>query len=302
MSGSLILVVLIVSQDASDPLVLSLGAAARKALGATDVVVRAVPQLPSDEEAIAGAETAEALAEISWADPEHRHATLRVHPRTASRWIDRDIGFDPSDADVERGRTLAFAVAAMLPDRPTPEPPPPPPVAKPQEAPPVQGWPRSRAAVDVLAAAEVGGVATGAGGMLTAKLLLGEHVALLASGGVLAGQDPAASASTLFAEVGGGLGWRALGVDARLRPGARFEVYAMHESLGRSGEADQGRWLPGASLLADAAWRLTPGAAVVLGVGGEAALGTTDVYVRGEKVSTIPALRLLGVAGLEASF
>jgi hypothetical protein len=281
--------------------------------------------MPSDDGAleIGRGLSADAVAEVTWADASHRHASLHVHPRPLSRWIDRDIGFDPSDADVERGRTLGFAVAAMLPDRVRPQLPPQPPGAVvPPALPPgsedldiengtgtgrrrgtgTEGGAHAHGAVDVVAAAAAGGDATGIGGGLALRILLDAHFAVIGSGGVRVGSDSSAQATPLILFVGAGLGWRAMGEDARFRFGFRLDGFGMRESLSRTGAGAQARWVPAADLLAEGILRMTQGAGVVLGVGAESAFGTTDVFVRGQKVSTIPPLRFIGVLGIEAAF
>jgi len=92
--------------------------ATHDALGGALVEVRETRGLPDDETAVA-IETsahADAVVELGWADPRHRQANLRLHIASGGRWIERVIHFKPSDAQAERGRTLGFAVASMLPE------------------------------------------------------------------------------------------------------------------------------------------------------------------------------------------
>lgn len=150
MSTALTLVVLIASSDASDPTVGAMTRAAREALGPTSqVVVRELPRDLSDEDAVTleHALHADAIVEVTWQGTAHLRARMHLHSDKRARWIDREISFDTSDVDAERGRAIGFTVASMIPERPgapladeslsstpapapTPAPKPPVPVAK----------------------------------------------------------------------------------------------------------------------------------------------------------------------------
>jgi hypothetical protein len=99
------------------------------------VELRATRDLPSDGLAIAAEQQAhaDAVAEVTWSDGAHRQARLHVHLARTGRWVDRSIGFQPSDADAERGRTIGFAVASMIPEAP----------GAAEAEPPVAPWPPS---------------------------------------------------------------------------------------------------------------------------------------------------------------
>lgn len=119
MSLSLVVVILIASSDAADPATKALTATTQAALG-TDaiVVVREVERMPADDDAVKleGTLGAGALVEISWPDPKGERAHVHLHVRDASpAWADRDVGFTVADAPRERGRTVGYTVAAMLP-------------------------------------------------------------------------------------------------------------------------------------------------------------------------------------------
>src|SRR5438105_1789744 len=124
-AAALTLLVLVASgdggRDAGGLVATSMARAVREALGeGAQVIVREAPRLPSDDDAIALARElqAGAVIELVWRDPEHRRATLHFHADGgASRWTDREVGFDATDADAERGRMIGFALASMLPER-----------------------------------------------------------------------------------------------------------------------------------------------------------------------------------------
>src|SRR5438067_11028654 len=119
MSAPLIVVVLVAVGDAHDPSVVSMTTSAEEALGpGTIVVVREAPSTPNDADAMALGDAlhANALVEVSWPDADRRRALLHVHAsKDAPTWSDREIDFAPNDATPERGRTLGFAVASMIP-------------------------------------------------------------------------------------------------------------------------------------------------------------------------------------------
>jgi hypothetical protein len=70
-------------------------------------------------------EHANAVVELSWPDARHQRALLKLHLAASGatgRWVERTIGFAPSDVETERGRTLGFAIASILPpDEPPPD-------------------------------------------------------------------------------------------------------------------------------------------------------------------------------------
>ena len=213
MDGAVSLVVLVVFVVApggeKDAMSVALERAARQTLGATaDIVVERVDRSPTEAEAAArGAERhATAIAEVAWRDPEHRRAELHVRARESAPWIDREIGFAPSDAPAEQGRTIGFALASMLPEPATPPPspasPPPPassvPVAAPVVAggapgearptpteqgppPPPRVW-RGGIEARGVAGLGVGGYGGGLGGEVGAEWYFARHLALRAEG------------------------------------------------------------------------------------------------------------------------
>jgi hypothetical protein len=117
MAGPVILLILVAAGERSE-LTGAMAGATQDVLGArAHVVVREVPGEPSDVTALEteAKESATAVVEISWVDSRHQRANLKLHLAASGRWIERTIGFAPSDADTERGRTLGFAIASILP-------------------------------------------------------------------------------------------------------------------------------------------------------------------------------------------
>src|SRR4051794_14459370 len=81
-----------------------------------EVRVREIEHVPDDDLALRleSATHASATIELSW-DHEHRLATLRYHLASEDGYRVRSIGFSARDAPAERGRTIGFAVASMIP-------------------------------------------------------------------------------------------------------------------------------------------------------------------------------------------
>jgi hypothetical protein len=288
------------------------------------VVVRETPSAPSDGDALdlGGALHADALVEVSWPDADRRRALLHVHPsKDAAAWSDREIDFAPNDATTERGRTLGFAVASMIPSpsattttttiSTTTSAAGDPPVVAPTPTPAHAEAPGSdasttRMALELVgvASAGVGGNATAFGGEVGARFRLASDLALHVGGGVRFGSDAAADATSNTARFDAGLAWDfAHAAARRLAFGIRIDAVVLRHALARTDRDEQGvRWIPGVDAFLEAAWSFTSGGAVVLGAGPEVAFGTTHVVVGNTTVESIPPVRLLAFLGLRARF
>ncbi len=117
MADPVTLVILLAAGEAASPTASAMAQGARDAFAGTVAEVRETPGVPTDADAIAAESPSrpDAVAELIWRDPDHRSATLRVHLRQSHRWIERSFAFAASDPAAERGRTLGFAVASILP-------------------------------------------------------------------------------------------------------------------------------------------------------------------------------------------
>lgn len=319
MSTALTLVVLIASGaaggGASDPSAGAMVRAARHALGpSTRVIVRDLPPSLDDADAVAMGHAlgADVVVELAWGDAGRRRATVRVHADAAPRWIDRDIGFDAGDADRERGRTLGFAVASMLPERPD---------APPRDELPDDDAadarepgatpaprPRARVAIDALGAGSIGvaGYADAVGGAVRAAWYVGPRFALRAGGAFRTGAIVAADGTLRSVALSAGLGWRAVIPSARapLGAGLRADAVLLRDIVTRSGSGEpaQGRWLPAVDLTLEGTYRAFDPVSFVFAGGAELVLGSTDVLVAGRQVATLPPLRLVGEAGIRLEF
>ena len=119
------LILLVVPGEAPDAAVQAMTASARTVLG-TSAEVRLMEGGAESDGATQAAllrAHGSAAAQIRW-----NAGRVHIHLYTAKdrRWTERDIGFSDGDAPSERGRTVGFAVASMMPDFvPTPAPLPP---------------------------------------------------------------------------------------------------------------------------------------------------------------------------------
>src|SRR5579883_2557610 len=269
MSASFLLVIVVASWEIGDPSTPALARAAHDALGAeVAVVVRELPRVPADTDALALAQEmhANAVAEIAWTDAQHLHASVHLHVEGSPRWLDRELGFESADAPAERGRTIGFALASMMPERTDPKtphtaPPPsasgsPPPAPPPLDrAEPAGAGTRNeradrgadagraaplapprppRGALDAafIASAGVNGYAGGIGAALGGRWYLSPSFALRFGGGARAGDVGPAQASSQLAFGSIGLAWRAPLPSAEpFALGARTDLLVMWHQL-----------------------------------------------------------------------
>jgi hypothetical protein len=316
MADALALVVLVATGSAASTTP-ALVQAAQEALGPdTRVEVRETPAPPTDADALAteGAEHADAVVELVWGQPGSREATVRIHIARTGHWIDRTIAFELSDAEPERGRTLGFAVASMLPEsfphrRER--------AIAPASSPgPTHPFRTSAASFDLLAIGStgVGGDASGLGGEVGAQWFPIELVSLRLGAGVRGGSIDAVQGRTLTLLVSAGAvvsPWRV----TPARPfgmAMRADFLIISQSVTRvtSGFESPSRVLPGVDLVVDASWMFAPGVEGIVGLGGEEAFGPTSLALKNSmqnvatitEVANIPEFRVVGEAGLRVGF
>ncbi|HXX70243.1 MAG TPA: hypothetical protein VEK07_23895 [Polyangiaceae bacterium] len=119
MADAVTLIVLVAASEASSPTTRAMTHAMHEALGpSAHVIVHETSGDPNDAEALAAErkDGSDAVVELVWADAHHREATLRAHIARSRRWLERSLTFRPSDAEAERGRTLGFTAASVLPE------------------------------------------------------------------------------------------------------------------------------------------------------------------------------------------
>jgi hypothetical protein len=118
MAAPVTLIVLVAAGQAASPLTIAMAQATHDAFAGAVTDTRETRAVPTDADALL-AETIshpDAVAQLLWEDSRHRHAILRMHFARSQRWVERSFEFSPSDPAVQRGRTLGFAAAAMLPE------------------------------------------------------------------------------------------------------------------------------------------------------------------------------------------
>jgi hypothetical protein len=312
-----ILLIVIAAGEANDPTVRTVAATAQEALGThARVLVRESAGAPSDADALAAerSEGADITVELSWTAARHQQALLRMHVVRTDRWVQRVIGFASSDIDAERGRTLGYAIASIAPESSgggTVDT-----AAASTATAPIQGPPASREtavggttasmggaerqatapltearfALDLLASAadDIGVDAKEVGGSATLEWLPRRWLSVRLGGGLRGGPLDAVQATTMT-------GWALAGAGVRLAPwraripaafSFRAEFLVVYEMLahfanGNPTPDDRSGLLPGADLMADASWGLTPDVELILGGGIEDVFASTEVTVRG---------------------
>ena len=202
MLPTVVLAIVIATQNVDDQATDSMRATAVEALGSEDaVVIREVDETGDEEtlriERLVHAQTA---AQILWLDGTHTRARVRVHVAEGNRWTERTIEFAVVDTPIERGRALGFAVTSMLPEE-TLAANPYRGVKKPPDA------PELRTAIRLVGVGHKGistGTATGFGGSISGEFFLTPVIAARLGLGAWQGALPAINAHDLvsFAALG----------------------------------------------------------------------------------------------------
>ncbi|AKV02279.1 hypothetical protein AKJ09_08942 [Labilithrix luteola] len=282
-----------------------------------------------DDESLLARATAEhrsLLGVVRW-DDAGQQATLHFVRPAEGQWNDRRIEFEPSDAPAERGRTVGFALASMVPEdvaRATSPPRPGPPetsqpLSPAPDGPHEQPRPARRAGplaessfitLDACASVTSGidGFGGGAGGVLGARLRLGGAFRLRLAAGLRAGSIAPAQATTRLLSGAVGLAWQPwLDASRRWSAGARIDVLLLHQEVSHLSADDieparLGRLVPGASVAAEAAYRLGDQVALVIAAGPEVAFGRLDVVVHDHHVASLAPVSVFVEGGLRVSF
>ncbi len=297
-----VIVLLLVSRgDMQQPAMVALTRAAERALGPESRIVLHEQTAPLlDEEAMALAEQmrASVVVEVSWSDDRGR-AHLHVHFAERAGWLERDLAFSPGEPLVERGRTLGFEIASMVPDL-APETRPPP--SEPERrAPPPDSPERLKWAVDVAAIGSLAGDASGVGGAIGGRWLSANGGFVRLGMAARFGQVATANASSMTLGPGAGLGWM-WGGSSRWRAGIRADGFALFTRLSRSmPDESRARWVPGLDLLAEVELDASP-VLLAFAAGPEYAFGKTEIRVGDTQTATLPRLRLTGELGLRLRF
>jgi len=316
----LLIIVLVAAGEGAAPATVAAASSMKQALGpGANVLVHESAEPQTDDDAVLFGDMlgASAVVEVSWYPPKRERATIHLHLTSREEWRDREVKFAPGDAESERGRTVGFAVAAMMPDAPEPKGPDPenkvititpklpvgpevPIVPRPEPSP-------KSFAIDaaLVAVAGVGGPAGSVGGEIGARARFVSTLEGRFALGARIGEIQSIGATTSTFSVSTGLAFHAR-ASSWLRLGARADAFLARTTVTRAafeqGTERRSRFLPGADLLLEATLHVTESTAILAALGAEMSFGTTDLVVDGTTVSTIPYLHALGQLGVLTRF
>jgi hypothetical protein len=323
------LTLLVLLSPGDEPMATSIASATRAANGAETLLELRFVAVPPDDDAVvalARESQAEAIALLTWSDASHLHAQLRVYEQATARWVARDLEFAAQDPADEKGRTIGFNLASMLPDKGAAVPRPP--AASPPAEAPAQATAANTAAaassasvqpkiapasvwtVAIEAAAHgvfaIGGEGTSAGGALGAQYRLGEHFSLCAAAALRWGHIEELEARLVAIDFGPGLAWRS-GDVSRWGLQLRLDAIARIESVRRDSEGSQpheshGRVVPAVGVGAELTFALNPDVALLANTSMRAVLGETDLILRGSQVAAFAPVELGLGLGARAYF
>lgn len=229
---------------------------------------------------------------VTW-DESHTVALMNV--QGAGRDLSRRVAFSEADADNERGRTLGFVLASMLPEQlvraPTSS-------AGPTTTEERFGYIEASGLFS-LAPSEDSSVLSFGGSVAGAWFpipMLGLRLGLAARAGDLA--EAQANALWMSATTGAILAF------ARPKAGFPLELdiwvaggimrqSATHYSADDASPVTQSQWLPVMEGHIDIGWAVTSDLELLLGGGLEAALGKVDIFVADERRASLEPFRIL---------
>lgn len=294
------------------------------------VVVRPSDAGASDAELAAMATAAHAtlLGVVSWSEKQRR-VVIRFVTLPAGHWTDREVRFDSADVPSERGRTVGFALASMMPEEafadpaapspslaPPPSPPPAPspsPASSPSPAearPPASPPHPNPLALDAsgFAVAAPSGYGGGAGGVLALRVPIRDALGFRVAANARAESIGPAQASLRMVGGAVGLAWQPwLDPQRRWGVGVRADALLVHLDVAHLSEDDAAaahlsRVMGGIDAALEGAFRFAEHAAVVGALGTEVLFGRTDVYVHERRVTSLPPVKLMAELGLRVSF
>ena len=294
------------------------------------VVVRPSDGSATDAElaAMGSAARATLLGVVSWSEKQRR-VVIRFVTLPSGRWTDREVRFDSADIPTERGRTVGFALASMMPEdaftdpaAPSPSPAPPPPLASSPslarspspsaaEVRPPAALPRPNPlALDAsgLAVAAPSGYGGGAGGVLALRVPIRSALGVRVAANVRA--ESIGPAQSSLRMIGGavGLAWQPwLDPQHRWGVGVRADALLVHLDVAHLSEDDAqaahlSRVMGGIDGALEGTFRFAEHAAVVSAVGTEVVFGRTDLFVHERQVTSLPPVKLMAELGLRVSF
>lgn len=334
MTFALVLVLLVEARDAGDPATKALSDTIGEALGPDATVeVHTREELADphvdDDTLTANERAADGIVVLQWTSPMHTVARIAVRSGTPAHWSERAVVFETVDVPREKGRTLGFAAASMLPSAsPTPSPSsppkkeaPPPSVlgndrVEPHDAgsPPPSFSPTriSRFGIYVGGGATVGigGAGTSFGGTVAFEWMALPRLTVDGGGSMAFGQIDEVQATSLDFELASGARFDVVRSQPKHRWGlaVRTGALVVHQSLSHFSSDDvhpdrQSRWVPGLFGQCEGSWAVSSyGSAIVLRVGAEMLAGRIDVYSHERLVTHVSPLRATGQLGLRVHF
>ncbi len=275
--------------------------------------------------AAAAESTKLAVAIVSWKGSDHLEGRIEVGLRAGAwvRWQARAVAFSPGDLEIERWRTLGFAIATLVKgavgavpdgapgDAPRPPGPVPsdavPPVRETTRA-PREAWTGPSVTAQVVVESGVPRHVPALGGEIRVEYAFeGERWLLEGGLGCTTQALDVDRISILrpWASVGGGVVLLKLGdrvrVTARLAVAVELVRASGQEPV--SGVSDSGgRWVGGLEQGADLRWMWSTSTGAVIGGGVREAAGATDILAHGVEVARLPALEWAGSVGVRVAF
>ncbi len=308
MKSAVIVLLVVARGDMQEPPMNALTRAAERVLGPESRIVLHEQVSPTaDDDAIWLAEQMRAtvVVELQWL-PDRTRAHLHVHFAERAGWLERDLVFSPDEPLTERGRTLGFEIATMVPDAA-------PQTSTPHEAPspserPAPARPTFAGAqgpsltFDVHAVEAIGGDATGFGGGAGVRWIGARGAFLRVGGETRFGRIGALDGTSLIAGPSLGAGWMSAGGRDPLHVGARLDGFAQWTQLSRTSPSERhARWVPGVDLMAELSYDTSP-STFYGALGSEYAFGDTTVRVGNADVTAIPRLRFVVELGARLRF
>jgi hypothetical protein len=319
MSDPLVILLLVGASEAHDAATVAAVAAARQVLGSAAVVlVEERVQAPGDDETrleATGAH-AQAVAALRWEDAAHARMIVRLFLVDGARWFDRDIAFGAGDDPAERGRTVGFAIASMVPAHaelpagrgaePSASPPKSPDVGVESSRRPSPPSMVCHGALGFALTGAIGGNPSG-GAFAGGRWYVLPWLALRAGVGARIGRLDAAQADTLltYGAIGPVVRFASTGGSQPIELSLRGDLLGLRQEVIRSstvGTESHVSLLFGSGAALEGAWFFGPSGAIIAAVGAEAAFGTTRVEIGDSLAVDIPPLRGVGELGLLIRF
>jgi len=300
MSSAASLIVFVAAGHLGDPAMSSLRGAIEQTLGASSrITIEVSDEVPSDADAelLSDMLGVTALGEVVWLEPPADIATVRVFARTRAAWVDRKVRFQVADEDAERGRTIGYALSALVPEPPEEAPAPSPvpssaPVAHDLIAPTSRpASSRSAVSIDAFAAlTRVSGIdLLGGGATLTASAPSG--FGLHAEASARAGHFQAADVHILDLRVA--IGPTRVWSFERIRTALTLSAVAMRETV-TVARAERSRLIPAGALSLHVAWHAFGACWLGVSLGAEVVPGATEVFVGADRAVRMSPVRALG--------